>query len=89
MIRTLKEVAESGLPKVQKRNTAQTWKQDEAFNELLNESMNCQTGTAHYKELTKRIKKHVKYLRNQRLQKEADEINNIQIGERSKICLGN
>ena len=75
MIRTLKEVAESGLPKVQKRHTAQTWKQDGEFNELLNERMNCQTGTVHYKELTKRIKKPVKHLRNQRLQKEADEIN--------------
>ena len=37
--------------------------------------MNCETGTMHYKELTKRIKKRVKYVRNQRLQKEADEIN--------------
>ena len=37
--------------------------------------MNCQTGTVYYKELTKRIKKRVKHLRNQRLQKEADEIN--------------
>ena len=37
--------------------------------------MNCQTGTVHYKELTKIIKKRVKYLRNQRLLKEADEIN--------------
>ena len=70
MVRTLKEVAETTLPKVQKRHTAQKWKQDEELNKLLNVRMNCQTGIVHYKELTKRIKKRVKNLRNQRLQKE-------------------
>ena len=57
ILRTLKEVAESTLPKVQKRHTAQTWKQDEEFNELLNERMNCQTGTTknYKKELRKAL----------------------------------
>ena len=77
MVNTVNEVAQEILPDLKKQNgVVETWKCDEDLNQLLNHRMESRLGSDQHKELTKRIKKRVKHLRNERLKREANEINN-------------
>ena len=75
IVKMLKDIGESTLPKVQKQKITETWKLDTELNELLDQRMETNMHTARYKELTKSIKKRVKQLKNDRLKEEAEKIN--------------
>ena len=75
IVKTLNNIADATIPKIQRRETKQIWKQDHELNNLLNERMKIAPNTQPYKNLTKLIKKRVKDIRNQRLKEEADAIN--------------
>ena len=68
-------IGETTLPIVRKQNINETWKLDTELNELLCQRMETDKRTTQYKELTKCIKKRVKQLKNDRLRKEAEKIN--------------
>ena len=75
IVKMLKSIGETTLPKVQKQNINETWKLDTELNELLCQRMETNMRTTQYKELTKCIKKRVKQLKNDRLREEAEKIN--------------
>ena len=55
--------------------TKEIWKEDCILNELLKERNDIPRGSDAYKILTKKIKKQVNQLRNEKCAKEAEEIN--------------
>ena len=75
IVKLLKSIGETTLPKVQKQNINETWKLDTELNKLLCQRMETNMRTTQYKELTKCIKKRVKQLKNDRLREEAEKIN--------------
>ena len=76
MVAMVTDVANTVLPNLKRGNAHdQVWKKDAVLNELLNQRMDSTTGSERHKELTKQIKKRVKHLRNERLKREADEMN--------------
>lgn len=77
MVKTVNEVATEILPDLKRNAADETWKCDEELNLLLNDRMDSNLGSDRHKELTKRIKRRVKHLRNVRLKREADEINDF------------
>jgi len=77
IIKTVNEVATAILPDLKRNGGDETWKCDEELNLLLNDRMESNLGSDRHKELTKRIKSRVKHLRNLRLKREAEEINNF------------
>ena len=75
IINSLKEAAQSTIPPKSSNCTHEIWKNDDVLNEYLEVRANLQRDTPRYKEVSKQIKKRVRYLRNQKLQVEADELN--------------
>ena len=69
------KIAEKILPVTQKAKLNEVWREDGTFNQLINERARCDKATDRHKELTRNIKKRVRYLKNQKLREEADEIN--------------
>ena len=51
------------------------WRNDTEFNDIINSRQNTNKESDAYKELTKKLKKRIKFLRNCRLKEEAREIN--------------
>ena len=78
LIICLEIAAQSTLPKVQKKvPVKEIWKDDKILNELLNKRKHISKDTEAYKSVTKDIKKHVQYIRNQKLDAEASKINQL------------
>jgi len=76
LIDVISESANEILPEKQKLvHTATKFNDDEPLNELLNTRSNEHKGSDVHKLLTKKIKKRVRYLRNKRLHREAEQIN--------------
>ena len=72
----LKTAGEATLPRLtRKEKVREIWKDDEVFNVLLNERRKHKVGSHEYKFFTKNIKTRTKHLRNEKLTKEAEEIN--------------
>ena len=63
------------ITKTTKENTKEIWKDDKVLNELVEQRKNLTKDTDEYKIVTKNAKKHVRYLRNQKLDEEAKQIN--------------
>ena len=62
-------------PKVNKEKECYLWKNDTTLNEFLKQRSTQQRNTSEYKVMTKKIKKHVRQLKNVKMKQEADEIN--------------
>ena len=75
IVSSLKEAAQSTIPPKLSNCTHEIWKNDDVLNEYLEVRANLQRDTPRYKEVSKQIKKRVRYLRNQKLQMEAEELN--------------
>ena len=75
IIKCLNTAAESSLPKITKKKTKEIWKDDGVLNELLKQRDDIPRGSDEYKILTKKIKKRVNNLKNEKCAKEADELN--------------
>lgn len=76
IIKVLNEAADLTLPKKKKAETTkEIWKDDELLNILLLERGKSQRGSQIYRTLTKKIKKRVNKLRNDKMKQEAEEIN--------------
>ena len=68
------ESAAHVLPRKSKVKINEVWKDDVEFNNLINLRSTLEMNSDQHKSLTKQIKERIRYLRNQQLQKEADEI---------------
>ena len=75
LISALNSAAESTIPAKVKTCVRETWCEDNEFNALLEERKNHIVGSEYYKSATKRIKKHIRKLRNEKLSREAENIN--------------
>ena len=75
LISALSSAAESTLPSKVKTRVRETWSEDDEFNTLLQQRKNYSFGSEDYKDLSKRIKKRIRHLRNEKLSREADNIN--------------
>ena len=76
IINSLAQAGNTALPKMSRKNTTrEIWKLDTEFNSLLNQRKQHKFGTPHYKMLTKCIKKRIVRLRNEKVKREAEEIN--------------
>ena len=76
LINSLCSTAAETLPQKEKGfESKEDFKDDECFNILLEERSNLTKDTQEYKKTTKKIKKRVKFLRNERLRCEAETIN--------------
>ena len=76
ILKCLDSAAMSVLPKMKKRkNVDETWKDDEQLNQLINQRNEFQRGSDEYKVVTKAIKRRVNYLRNEKLEREANDLN--------------
>ena len=75
IITLLKTAAESTLPKLSEKKAKEIWKDDNILNELLKQRKDAPKDCDQYKILTKEIKKRVNHLKNEKLAKEADELN--------------
>ena len=61
--------------KTQVRKENEVWRNDAEFNNIINLRQNINKTSDAYKDLTKRLKRRIKFLRNNRLKEEASEIN--------------
>ena len=76
IVNLLITAGEATLPRsTRKERVNQIWKNDEEFNSLLNKRQKHQVGSNEYKMFTKKIKTRIKHLRNEKLKREADAIN--------------
>ena len=75
IIKCLNTAAESTIPKVTKTKTKELWKEDCLLNELLKQRNEISQGSDEYKILTKKIKKRVNQLKNEKFAKEVEKIN--------------
>ena len=75
LVTILKQAAQISIPERSKKCTHEIWKHDEILNQYLEERSMHHRDTNTYKEMSKKIKKRVQCLRNQKLQKEAKELN--------------
>jgi predicted RND superfamily exporter protein len=76
IIESLTTAAQITLPPVTKKTEQhEIWKDDNHLNYLIKERHKILQGSVEYKELTKRIKTQVNSLRNEKLKKEAEQIN--------------
>ena len=76
IVKALESAIEETLsPKPKNEKESELWKNDEMLNELLEKRSNLQRNTTSYKTIHKKIKKHVRHLRNIKLKQEAEEIN--------------
>ena len=76
IIKTLETAALVTIPPTtKKKEQIEIWKEDHHLNSLINERQGETQGSEKYKELTKKIKSVVKTIKNEKLRKEANEIN--------------
>ena len=76
IIHALSSAATVTLPKTSGPSTNhELWKNDELLNQLLNDRSSMTMGSPEYKRITKKIKQRIGMLRNDKLRKEAEEIN--------------
>ena len=75
LINSLPSAAAETLPQKEKRFETKEDFKDKCFNILLEERSNLTKSTQEYKKTTKKIKKRLKLLRNERLRREAETIN--------------
>ena len=75
IVSLLKTAAESTLPKLLKKKVKEMWKDDKLLNDLLKQRENVLPSCDQHKSLTKEIKKRVNHLRNEKVAKEVDELN--------------
>ena len=72
------KAADVTLPKLDKKDIKkELWKMDKQLNELLDNRRGLVKSTEEYKNITKTIKKHVRYLKNKKCEQEARAINNF------------
>ena len=75
IVDNLKKAGDLTIPKVQKTKTAhEIWKEDIEINQILASRKGIQIKSTEYRNLTKKLKKRVNHLRNEKLAKEAEEI---------------
>ena len=76
LIECLKTAGNSVLPPSTKRTAYnEIWKDDVELNRIIDKRKSIERDSENYKKLTKLLKKRVNHLRNEKLAKEADEIN--------------
>ena len=76
LINILSQTASETLPIKQKQNKDdEDFKNDEQLNILLNDRSSVLKGTEMYKKITKLIKKRIRFIKNQKLRREAEQIN--------------
>ena len=76
IVNLLTTVGEATLPRsTRKERVNEIWKKDEEFNRLLNERRTHKLGSNEYKLFTRKIKTRIKHLRNEKLTREAEDIN--------------
>ena len=73
IIKCLNTAAESTIPKATKTKTKELWKEDCLLNELLKQINEISQGSDEYKILTKKIKKRVNQLKNEKFAKEVEK----------------
>ena len=74
-VKALNAAAKNSLPPKTGKCTREIWKDDGELNQILQERSTVPRNSEQHKQLTKLIKKRVRYLRNQKMKIEADEIN--------------
>ena len=73
IVKALQSVSEETLqPKPKREKVNELWKDDTTLNELLDQRSKKQRGTSEYKDITKKVKKHVRYLKNLKFKQEAN-----------------
>ena len=78
IVNCLESAADLTLPKTKRsKHTKELWKDDVRLNELLNQRKNTVKYSLEYNNFTKQIKKHVRYLRNEKATNEAKQINSF------------
>lgn len=76
IVSSLHKTANSVLPVINtKRRVLEIWRDDKTLNSLIDNRAQSQRSSQIYKSYTKKIKKRVRQLKNSKLQKEADELN--------------
>ena len=75
MIHNLCESADKVLPKKTRHQQREMWKEDEEFNRIIHERSQLQKNSDEYKLMTKKLRKRIRFLRNEKLQQEANETN--------------
>ena len=76
IVNTLQNAAKNTIPlKTKNRRDNNPWKNDILFNNIIDSRQNTDKTSNEYKELTKKLKKRIKFLKNQRLKQEASNIN--------------
>ena len=76
LINCLKKATDTTLPKAKRKGRpSEIWKNDERLNSLLAERKLFDKSTNEFQQLTKSIKKRIIFLKNEKLEKEAEEIN--------------
>ena len=75
IITLLKKAAESTLPKLSKKRVKEVWKDDKVLNDLLKQREIVLPNCEQHISLTKEIKKRVSQLRNEKVAKEVEELN--------------
>ena len=74
-VKALNAAARISLPPKTVKCAQEIWKDDDELNRILQERSTLPRNSDQHKQLTKLIKKRVRYLRNQKMKTEADEIN--------------
>lgn len=77
LIEALQNAAKETLPKKTKEKTAETWKFDSTFNSLIETRAKFNRGSENFKEYTKKIKKRINKLKNDKLRTEASQIDKL------------
>ena len=73
-MKALKDSALLSIPAKKHKCNHEVWKDDELLNKYLEERVNLKRGTPMYKVISKKIKKRVGWLRDQKLKMEAEEL---------------
>ena len=72
---SLTEAAEKILPEKTRKQITQIWKEDQDLNELLAKRAKEEKTSQEYKNITKSVKSRIRKLRNEKIRREADELN--------------
>ena len=75
IVESLNYSARNILPRKTRKVTRDIWKDDEEINNILQERSTLDRVSDQYKFLSKRIKKRIRHLRNDKLKAEAEELN--------------
>ena len=75
MIYNLCDSANKVLPKKTRHQYHELWKENEKFNRIIHERSQLQKNSDDYKSITKKLRTKIRFLRNEKLHQEANEIN--------------